>query len=172
MKTPFIIDSCVFISLKNQGYTFDDKSNIEFWDYLVSLAKENYIKVPESVFQELEKGNDKLGEWAKKHKSDLRLETSPHLYGEEYPKVIQAYENSLPNGLSDTDLEWIGERADPYIIAHAIKESGTVVTCEIGRGVATDIKHVKIPTICEKLHVPCIFLPKFIWNIAQKKMLP
>lgn len=170
MKYPLIIDSCILINLKNNGYSFSNDSDREFWEYLYLLAQQNYIKIPESVIQELEMGNDELAEWVQTNKDILKLDTKPLLYSEDYIKVIDAYDKQIPNGLSETDVEWIGGRADPYIVAHALHEDGTVVTAEVKKGPAVTIQNIKIPTICASLNVPYITLAKFVWHIAQKKL--
>ena len=171
MNYPLIIDSCILICLKNNGYSFDSDVDMEFWNYLCLLAQQNYVKVPESVIQELEAGNDDLGKWIKKNKDILKLDTAPLFYNGDYVKVIEAYNKQIPGGLSETDVDWIGERADPYLIGHALHENGTVVTAEMKKGQATTIQNVKIPTICASLNIPYIPLAKFIWHIAQKKLL-
>ena len=170
MSTPYIIDSNTLINLHKCGYSIDEERNQWFWQYLLELANENYIKVPEAVCDELCKGTDKLSEWVHLHKKEIIIETKSILGGE-YGLVVNTYATFSPGGkISETDVEFLGCHADSYVIAHAIKEKGEVVSSEQENN-ATRPKNVKIPSVCKKLSVPYKPFAVFIWDIAEKRTL-
>jgi len=45
--------------------------------------------------------------------------------------------------------------ADPWVIAHAMKENATVVTKE-NKITTSNSNKIKIPNVCENMGVPCI----------------
>ena len=79
----------------------------------------------------------------------------------EFAQVIQAYESIW----GKPSLEQLDKlNADPYVIAHALAVQGTVVTNEVRNHSAKD---VKIPNVCDKLSLPCITLPRFLWDLRN-----
>ena len=76
MSTPYILDTNTFINLNKCGYAIDNPENMWFWQYLLELAQENFIKVPESVCNELCNGNDELSKWIKNNKKDFIIYTT------------------------------------------------------------------------------------------------
>lgn len=170
MSTPYILDTNTFINLNKCGYAINEPANAWFWEYLIELAHENFIKVPESVCEELCKGSDGLSEWIKTNKKDFVLHTSTVL-SNEYGIVVNSYASFSPDGvMPETDLEYLGNHADSYVIAHAMKEGGEVVSSEQESN-ATRPKNVKIPCVCRKLAVPFKPFAVFIWEIASKRTL-
>lgn len=168
MSTPYILDTNTFINLNKDGYAISNPANAWFWEYLLELARENFIKVPESVCDELCKGTDGLSDWITENKKDFILYTSSVLGGE-YGTVVNAYASFSPDGtMPESDLEFLGSHADSYVIAHAIKEEGEVVSSERENG-ATRPKNVKIPSVCKKIDVPFKPYTVFIWEIASKR---
>ena len=168
MSTPYILDTNTFINLNKDGYAISDPANAWFWEYLLELAQENFIKVPESVCDELCKGTDALRDWITENKKAFILNTSSVLGGE-YRAVVNAYASFSPDGIMpESDLEFLGNHADSYVIAHAIKEGGEVVSSERENG-ATRPRNVKIPSACKKIDVPFKPYTVFIWEIASKR---
>lgn len=167
MSTPYILDTNTFINLNKDGYAISDPANAWFWEYLLELAHENFIKVPESVCDELCNGTDALKDWIAENKKEFILYTSSVLGGE-YGVVVNAYASFSPDGIMpESDLEFLGSHADSYVIAHAIKEGGEVVSSE-RENRATRPKNVQIPNACKKLAVPFKPYTVFIWEIASK----
>lgn len=170
MSTPYILDTNIFINLNKCGYPIDEPANAWFWEYLIELAHENFIKVPESVCEELCKRSDELSKWIKINKKDFILYTRTVL-NNEYPIVVNSYASFSPDGvILDTDVEFLGNHADSYVIAHAMKEGGEVVSSEQESN-TTKPKEVKIPCVCRKLSVPFKPFAVFIWEIASKRAL-
>lgn len=170
MSTPYILDTNTFINLNKDGYAISDPTNSWFWEYLIELAHENFIKVPESVCDELCKGSDSLSDWVKKNKKEFILYTSSIL-GREYGVVVNSYASFSSDGIMpESDLEFLGNHADSYVIAHAMKEGGEVVSAERENN-ATRPRNVKIPSVCRRLTVPFKPFTVFIWEIASKRAL-
>jgi len=96
---------------------------------------------------------DDLEAWAK---------ANPGFFHDPAPAELQFITQiySVPhflNSISQQRLLKGGPFADPFIIAKAYIEQGTVVTMEKFMPHAA-----KIPNICEHFHVPCINLQEFL----------
>lgn len=153
----FVIDADALI----HAYRYDfppDGDHGGFWEWLDELAQSFNISIPEKVLEEINRGNDGL--------ADLlhRLSYLKYLPSEDslkhIPSVLGAY-----GALTEVDIEIIGKKADPYIIAHAIELKATVVTNEIPEPGRTEPRNKKIPDICSILDVLCVRYPHFIWEM-------
>lgn len=153
----FVIDADALI----HAYRYDfppDGDHGGFWGWLDELAQSFDICIPEKVLEEIKKGNDGLADLLRElhHLKDLPTEDSlKHI-----PSVLEAY-----GALTEVDIEIIGVKADPYIIAHAIESKATVVTNEIPEPGRTEPRNKKIPDICSILDVSCVRYPHFIWEM-------
>jgi len=153
----FVIDTDALI----HAYRYDfppEGNHAGFWEWLDVLAQSIDIFIPESVLKEIKEGNDALADLLRKlyHLKDLPTEDSlKHI-----PTVLKAY-----GALTEIDLEIIGAKADPYIIAHAIELKAKVVTNEIPEPGRTAPRNKKIPDICSALRVSCVRYPHFIWEM-------
>lgn len=151
----YFLDANFLIDAKNLHFPIDGKP--EFWNWLVQLGKDGLLKIPEAVHDEVVRGNDDLVEWINKHQKTFFCKKAECIFF--LPHALAGYGNP-----TDADLEFLN--ADPYVIAHAIATGGTVVTGEKPKETAV-IKNKKIPTICEGLHVPCLTLPGFMWELRS-----
>ena len=153
----FVIDADALI----HAYRYDfppEGNHAGFWEWLDELGQSIDIVIPESVIKEIKDGNDGLAELlAKLHnlKNQPTANSLKHI-----PAVLKAY-----GALSEIDVEIIGRKADPYVIAHAIDLKATVVTNEIPEPGRTAPRNKKIPDICSVLHVSCVRYPHFIWEM-------
>ena len=57
----YVLDSNILMSSCRTHFSFLEKTG--FWEWLVKLGQKNLLIVPESVYEETGKGNDKLPEW-------------------------------------------------------------------------------------------------------------
>ena len=135
-------------------HDFPLASSQTFWEWLVKLGASGEIRIPEMVYREIGKGDDELAVWVKQHKNVLFAPTEESLPSLEL--VLNAYENPI----QETTLERI--KADPYVVAHAHANASTVVSYENPKN-ATVGHNKKIPIICQKLGVPCMRFPQFLW---------
>ena len=81
----------------------------------------------------------------------------PHM-----PSVLNAY-----GVLSDSDLETMSKKADPYLVAHGIELSGTIVTNEKPEPNRTKPINKKVPDICKHLGVRWVRYPRFLWEMQR-----
>ena len=160
----YIIDSSFLINL-NHEIPFD--SNDELWILILQLAKKDYLKLPEKVIEELEKGSDSLANWAHDNKKFLSLKTDDVF--ELLPEVLTKYQEGQER-FPLTDLDFLESIADPYVIAHALKLNATVVSGErpcIGNYLTQRPKNRKIPDICSACSVNYLNGTKFLVQIAK-----
>lgn len=160
----YIIDSNFFIRL-NREIPCD--SNDELWGLILGLAKSDYLKVPEKVIEELVRGTDNLANWIRDNKRDLWVRTEGVF--DVLPDVLNKYQEGQENFLLD-DLDYLEGIADPYVIAHALKIDGVVVSSEQpcrGDYKTQRPKNRQIPDICSACSVGFITGMKFLVQIAK-----
>jgi rRNA-processing protein FCF1 len=153
----FIIDADALI----HAYRYDfppDGNHGGFWEWLDELANSFEIFIPESVLKEIKEGNDGLADLLSNLRNLKYLSTQDSL--KHAPAVLKAY-----GTLTEIDLEIIGSKADPYVIAHAIELKATVVTNEKPEPGRTAPRNKKIPDICSILNVAYVRYPHFIWEM-------
>lgn len=151
----YFLDSNFLIDAKNLHFPIN--RNPDFWCWLVQLGQSGLLRIPEAVHDEVNRGNDDLVEWVNIHQEIFFCKTAECVFT--LPQALSGYGEP-----TDTDLEFL--KADPYVIAHALAMRGTVVTGEKPKDTVV-IKNKKIPTICEGLHVPCLTLPSFMWELRS-----
>ncbi len=160
----YIIDSNFLINI-NREIPVDIHDDL--WDLILHLAQTNYLKVPERVIDELEKGSDNLAIWVKTNKKDLIVKTDDIF--SELPIVLLKYQEGK-EAIPLDELDILESIADPYVIAHAIKLGGTVVSSERpckGNYITQNPKNRKIPDICSACSINCITGMKFLVQIAK-----
>ena len=124
------------------------------------MGSKGEIIVPEKVLKEIKKGNDGLYEFLKSLR-DLPIEPEANALAH-LGDVLRVY-----GRLSESDLEIIGKKADPYLVAHGMALGATVVTNEIPRPNATAPLNIKVPDVCSSLGVSCVRYPRFLWNVGK-----
>ncbi len=122
----------------------------EFWDWLLHVAEQGLVKVPQDAFEEITDGNGRLVEWIKEHKAVLleetELETGP---------VRRVVEQGYAPDLRDDELEKL--KADPFIVAYGVALRGAVTIVTTERSKPTRKRANRhIPDVCTTLDVPCI----------------
>lgn len=155
----YCIDSSSLINLKR--YPEDIFPTI--WKKLNDLVKENQLKSPIEVYDELERKNnelerreDDLLKWCKNRKSmfaDL---------DEEQQKRLESVKKQYEKQHWDAKVQKTGPWADPWVIALAMSIKGVVVSDESKEG------RNKIPDICGRLNVKCISTFEFFRELGVK----
>ena len=143
------LDSNVFIEGKKGPYGFDIAPR--FWNMLDELIDADIVSCPALVYSELQNVQDDLSTWAKeRRRTSLFVEPSEAVqrtFREVIAYVMQHYpENQSRRRFLD--------RADPWVIAHAIAQGGAVVSLE-GSDPDTS-KKVNIPNVCSHFNVTCV----------------
>lgn len=141
------LDSNVFIEAKNGPYGFDIAPS--FWKWLKKSAEDGLVRSPIHVGEELKGHRDQLARWVRLNAAPLFV--SPNapvqkLVGEIGVYVQRRYEMAYSSRFLSG--------ADPWVIAHALENKGTVVTHEVLA--PENCKDVKIPNVCAYFSVPCL----------------
>lgn len=118
----------------------------EYWDVLDELGQQNIIFIPEQVFQEIIRTEDDLTSW-------LKNSNIPILgIDVEVTKCLREMYAANPLHKFLVDNTKARSLADPWVIAHAMKENATVVTKE-EKVTAPNSKRIKIPNVCHNLKI-------------------
>jgi hypothetical protein len=146
VKTPFWLDTNVFVEAKNRYYTFERVP--KFWSFLSQQIEEGTVCSPNFVYDELVVYKDQLAVWIKTRKTKgLCVTTDGHIQAE-YKKIADHVATNYTRPKSEEFLTG----ADPWVITCALHVGGTVVTQES----TSRTKKVRIPTICKEFNVACI----------------
>lgn len=147
--TSYSMDTSVFLTAY-KIYPFDLFPG--WWVWIESMIAQDQIFLCQMAFLEIkmhtEKG-DAIYQWVQKQKKK-----HPHFVREEDENVFTRAEKIAMKfpGLSNRKKIPTAD-ADPYVIAHAMETSATVVTEE--KPVKSP-KPRKIPDVCKKLNIKCI----------------
>ena len=143
------LDSNVFIEGKKGPYGFDIAPR--FWTMIDELTDDGRISCPAMVYDELSDTQDDLADWAQNRRvSGLFVQPAPDVQ-EAYRAVVEHVMQRYPDNQARRRFL---NRADPWVIAHAIARGGTVVSME-GRDPSVS-QQVKIPNACGHFSVQCV----------------
>ena len=144
------LDSNVYIEGRKGPYGFDIAPR--FWNILDELIDNDRISCPMPVYYELQDGQDDLSTWAKERRRDTGLFVEPsEAVQRAFRRVAKYVTQRYPDNQARRRFL---DRADPWVIAHAIAQGGSVVTLE---GKASDAsQQVKIPNVCSHFNVTWI----------------
>jgi hypothetical protein len=140
------LDANVFIEPKNGPYAFDIVPG--YWSWIERQAKIGVVASPMAVFKELvnlERRTDDLAKWAQAVKDALFVEAEA-----EVQKRSGEIGNYVQRNYEAAHVAEFMRGADPWIVAHASVDKGTVVTIEAIR----NTKRIKIPNVCAHFGVP------------------
>lgn len=129
-----------------------------YWNTLNELGKKGVIFVAREVYNEIEKGQDELFEWLKN--SDIPIRDIDG----EVAQCLKDIYASDPSHKFLVSSNGIHSAADPWVIAHAIKENAVVVTKEIKDSYKNPTK-IKIPHVCDNMNVRWIDDFEFIKEV-------
>jgi len=142
----YLIDASTLISAHNTYYALHRVP--EFWLWLRHQGEAGNIKIPPSIYAEVEDGNDALATWMADAGSKDVL-----LFNEQpAPLLVQAVLAHYGANLSEADVETIGK--DPFLIAAALADHNgrCVVTAEVSKPTRQGANR-HIPNICDDLGV-------------------
>ncbi len=132
-----------------------------YWDVLNQLGKQRRIFLPEEVSEEIKRTDDDLKDWLKSSTIPIVPTT------EEVTRNLKKIYSENPKHNLLVDNKKGRSLADPWVIAHAMKESATVVTKE-EKITRSDSKTIKIPNVCENMKVRCITDFEMIEELGMK----
>ncbi|HYM21027.1 MAG TPA: DUF4411 family protein [Candidatus Kapabacteria bacterium] len=131
----------------------------DYWSILNDIGHTGIIFLPENVFEEITKTDDDLAEWLR----ESSIEKKP--IDEEVTKCLQKIYDTNPLHKFLVDNRRNRSLADPWVIAHAMKENACVVTKE-GKVTAPSARNVRIPNVCENMNVRWVNDSDFVAEIG------
>lgn len=143
----FCLDANVLIQAWQKYYS--PKICPDYWDVLNELGAKRIIFIPEMVYDEIVRTDDDLSNWLKSSKILISK------IDEQVTKCLKDIYSADPNHKYLVDNTKARSLADPWVIAHALRENATVVTKE-EKVTAINTTNIKIPNVCEKMHVSWI----------------
>jgi len=158
-KAVYCIDANILIQAWQKYYSPEICPS--YWEVLNDLGKKGVIFIPELVYEEIEKGEDNLFEWLKN--SDIPIKK---IDGEVTNCLKEIY-SSNPDHKYLVSSNGIHSKADPWVIAHAMKEKAIVVTKEKKDFIRKQTK-IKIPHVCDNMNISWIDDFDFIKNLNIK----
>lgn len=153
----YLFDANTLIRSARDDFPMDREP--AFWEWLDQLFQRDEMKIPECICEELLRYDDKLSAWVGEKRDLLqRLDAPAFAY---WTRVLEAYRNPTAK-----DLERI--QNDSLLVAHALSLNGdgTVVTYEKYKDSPVS-GNIGIPTVCQRLRIPCMTLPRFLWERLQ-----
>jgi predicted nucleic acid-binding protein len=117
-----------------------------YWEILNDFGKAGRIFLPQNVYEEIVRTEDKLTDWLKNSNVpifDVDGEVADCLRDIYAANPVHQY---LVDNTKQRSL------ADPWVIAHAIKEKACVVTKE-EKVTTPNTTRIKIPNVCDNMNV-------------------
>ena len=140
----YCLDANVLIQAWQKYYS--PKLCPDYWSVLNELGKQDRIFLPEMVYEEITRTEDELAVWLKESEIPKYKMDGPVT---EALRSIYAANSAHQTLVDNTKSRSL---ADPWVIAHAMKEKATVVTKE-EKVTATNTVKIKIPNVCENMGV-------------------
>lgn len=123
----------------------------QFWTILETMSDDGLLACPRMVYDELLGHHDDLANWAREREEAGMFPYPNAAVQREFERVCTYTMGRYPD--NQTRRRFL-DRADPWVIAHAIVNGGTVVTHEKRNPDVS--RKVKIPNVCERFNVNCI----------------
>lgn len=144
----YLLDSNVLIDANRDYYPRERVP--EFWNWLLHQARNEIVKIPYEMYNEIIRGNDALVEWVKDQKDILVLSEEVKL-----ERVREVVSQGYAPDLNESELVQVGH--DPFIIAYALdlEVESTVVTTEVSKPRRKRGKR-HLPDVCKDFDVKCI----------------
>lgn len=143
----YLLDSDVFIQAKNLHYGLDFCP--AFWDWLVASNTSGLVFSIEKVGDEIEAGADELATWAAARGDGFFLKPDSAIL----PALATVSSWAAGQNYETAAVSTFLQKADFYLVAHALAHGLVVVTHEIA---AASTKKIKIPNACIGVGVKCV----------------
>lgn len=143
----YCLDANVLIEAWQKYYS--PKFCPDYWKILDDLGYDKRIFLPQNVFEEITKTEDDLTAWIRQSRIPIyKIDGSVT----ECLQIIFAVNETHKYLVDNTRQRSL---ADPWVIAHAMKENACVVTKE-EKITAPNSTRIKIPNVCENMQIRCI----------------
>ena len=140
----YCLDANVLIQAWQKYYS--PKFCPDYWKLLNELGLNKMIFLPQIVFEEIIRTEDDLAEWLKS--SGIQR----HKIDEPVTQCLKRIYDANPIHQFLVDNTKQRSLADPWVIAHALKENACVVTKE-EKVTAINTTKIKIPNVCDNMGV-------------------
>lgn len=140
----YCLDANVLIQAWQKYYS--PKLCPDYWTILNHLGKEHRIFLPQMVYEEITRTDDDLAKWLKTSDIPEQKIDGP------VTEALRNIYSSNPTHQNLVDNVKGRSLADPWVIAHALKENATVVTKE-EKIMAINTNKIKIPNVCDNMGV-------------------
>lgn len=140
----YCLDSNVLIQAWQKYYSPNYCQS--YWDVLNDLGNQGIIFIPEMVYEEITRTDDDLSEWLKSSMIEVKTIDA------EVTNCLKNIYSADSNHKHMVDSKKGRSLADPWVIAHAMKEQAIVVTKE-EKITAINSNKIKIPNVCDKMNV-------------------
>lgn len=144
----YLLDTNVFIQAKNEHYGMDFCPG--FWDWLIANGEAGIVASVAGVHEELRVGKNQLARWSGQLGDECFLPTDGSVISA--ATRISVWVSGLD--FRSSAVRKFEDRADLYLIAHALANSWIVVTHE--KKLQQSKKSVKTPNVCERFLIECI----------------
>jgi hypothetical protein len=141
------LDASVLIQAHHRLYPFE--RDPRFWSWMDSQLDAGSVGMPTVAFVEVTNGNDALVKWCKDRKT-RGLNIRPSADVQRHMGAVAAYVQTKHEGRNMQ--HHIGKflaGADPWLIAHAMDDGGTVVTQE--ERAKKHESRIKVPDVCKAM---------------------
>jgi Domain of unknown function (DUF4411) len=140
----YCLDANVLIQAWQKYYS--PKLCPEYWDILNDFGRSGRIFLPQNVFEEIIRTEDELTEWLKESKIPVY-----EVDGDVADCLRKVYaHNPIHQYLVDNTKQ--RSLADPWVVAHALKEKACVVTKE-EKVTTPNTTRIKIPNVCDNMYI-------------------
>lgn len=146
-ENKYCLDANVLIQAWQKYYS--PKICPDYWGLLDYLGTQNIVFIPEMVYDEIVRTDDDLSKWLKSSKIPIKK------IDEQVTKCLKDIYSADPNHKFLVDNTKARSLADPWVIAHALRENAVVVTKEEKVTTLNSMK-IKIPNVCDKMNVSWI----------------
>jgi len=137
----YCLDANVLIQAWQKYY--NPKFCPDYWVLLSALGQQDKIFLPELVYEEITRTEDELSKWLKRSKIPIyKISGTVTIFLQNIYSADPSHKNLVDNTKARS-------LADPWVIAHALHESATVVTKE-EKVTAINSTRIKIPNVCDK----------------------
>lgn len=143
----YLLDSDVFIQAKNLHYGLDFCP--AFWDWLIDANAKKLVFSTEKVGDEIEAGADELATWAAARGDGFFLKPDSAIL----PALATVSSWAAGQNYEPAAVSTFLQKADFYLVAHALAHGLVVVTHEVA---AASTKKIKIPNACIGVGVKCV----------------
>ena len=152
----YLLDANVLIDANRDYYPLQRVP--EFWEWLENAGKNDFVKIPLEVYEEISDGNDDLASWAKQEEIKAILRFIEEV---DVSLVSFATDQGYASNLTDDEVEQIGR--DPFLIAYTLKdnENRCLVTTEVSKP-SRQRANRHLPDVCTDLGVRCCNTFEFV----------